>query len=116
MNSRKPNFMSFGTLGACIAYPVTICVGRRQYEDKVILVSLKRWNEGQRKFGYFDCMGVGAPEYVPTPKVERGIERAINTYLQYVQKRCEIRKLKDELSKAEEELDAIMDGYTTSLR
>lgn len=111
---RKPHFMDFGFLGMCIAYPVTVCVKRKLYKDEWILVSVKRWREGQRKFGFLDkdWRGAGMPEYVPTPKVENGIEQAINTYLQYVQKRCEIRKLKDALLKAEEELDVIMEGYT----
>lgn len=78
MPNRVPSFTYWGNLGLCVIYPVSIHVSGRQWEDKSILVTLKAWDEGIRCFGFADSFGVTQPEYVPSPKVEKSIQKAVD--------------------------------------
>lgn len=78
MPNRVPSFTYWGNLGLSVIYPVSVHISGRQWEDKNILVTLKAWDEGVRKFGFVDSFGVTQPEYVPSPKVEKGLQKAVD--------------------------------------
>lgn len=108
---RKPSFTRWGNYGPCVIYPVSIHVSGRQWEEKEILVPLRAWREGVRKFGFVDGFGVTQPEYAVTPKVEKSLTNAILACYSFYCKLEEMLKLQKELDDMRETLNNMSHNY-----
>lgn len=115
--NQRPVFSYFDNprIGKCMYYPVSIHIDGRQWGEKFIVVSLKAWDEGVRKFGFFDGAGVTYPEYVPSAKVERSIAKAVADAKEYFAKMDKIRQLQEELRNTKDELRDMLNDYEFSL-
>lgn len=101
MNQRKPKFLSeFGFLGRCIAYPVTVHISNRQWQDKWVLVPVNHWRKGERTFSFLhdDFHGTTFETYTCTPKVTESIQKAMMAYHSYIKQQEELRRLQDEIN------------------
>ena len=115
--NQRPTFMNFdgSRTGWCVLYPVDIHIAGRQWEEKLIVVPLKEWDIGMRKFGFLVHCGVTTPSYVPSPKVERSISKAVADMKEYLKKLVKLRQLQEELRSTKDELHDMLNDYEFSL-
>lgn len=98
MDLRKPEFTrTWGFMGPCVIYPVSVHVGGRQWEHRMILVSVKAYEEGVRAFPYVTVAGTTVERHAVSAKVERKLDEAVRTCKEYFRKLDELHAVQKRL-------------------
>lgn len=115
MPNRVPAFTLWDGFGPCVIYPVSCHVSGRNWEDKEILVPLKSWDKGTRCFGFVGNGGVTWPEYIPSPKVEKSLQKAVEDCRIWDKRMNRLYELRQDLGWLEEDLRHMLKDYDFSL-
>lgn len=98
MDLRKPEFTrTWASMGPCVIYPVSVHVDGRRRENRMILVSVKTYEEGVRVFPYVSAAGTTVEKYAVSAKVEQALDEAVRACKEYFRKLDELHAVQKRL-------------------